>query len=208
MKVYVIGHDYEYANWLEGDIVNYIEDADLVMLTGGEDWHPSWYSKDIPHQTVHSNIRRDEEEMKLARYAISLNKKMIGICRGSQGGCILAGGELIQHQDNLGYIHPMKTCYGQEIQVTSTHHQAAFPFRRLKEGVEFKLLGWTNSLKCRYLSKNEIAPKTLEAEVVYYPKINFLGIQPHPEHVYKDYKYINSTIYFQNLVKTLMEGKL
>ena len=208
MKIHVVGSNYVYANWLEGKMVDSIDDADLVMLTGGEDWHSSWYSNEEPHPSMTTNFSRDLNEIREAVKAYSLKKKMIGICRGSQGGCIFAGGELIQHQDTLGYIPPMRTHDDRVIQVTSTHHQAAYPFRKLKEGEDFKLLGWTNSLKFRFLNAKESAHSSKEAEVVYYPKINFLGIQPHPESMYGIDEYNETITYFQNLAKKFIEGKL
>ena len=42
MKIYVVGGDLNYANWIsDKEFVQTPEEADLVLFTGGEDVHPS-----------------------------------------------------------------------------------------------------------------------------------------------------------------------
>ena len=36
-KIYVVGYGRSYANWMQGEIVPDMKDADLVLFTGGED---------------------------------------------------------------------------------------------------------------------------------------------------------------------------
>ena len=89
-------------------------------------------------------------------------------------------GLLVQHQNNPSFYHKIKTYDGKELEMTSTHHQAAFPFNLPKEN--YKILGWTENMLDFHQDGNqqEMHPEK-ECEVVYYPKTNCLGIQPHPE---------------------------
>ncbi len=210
-KIYVIGGDTDYASWMQGALVSKMEDCDLVVGTGGEDWHPSWYYKGhAPHPTLGTNYGRDLYEKREFDKAIKLNKKIIGICRSSQGLCgAVAGGEIVQHQSNDAFIHKIKTYDGREIKTSSTHHNAQFPFRRLKEGSEYKLLGWTeNMLRYRYLDANNEANTNLpEAEDVYYPKINAIGINGHPE-MLNPIEYKETIKYYQELLNKFMDDKL
>lgn len=207
-KIYVVGGDKTYANWMEGEIVDKMEDASLVLGTGGEDWHPKWYGEnENPHRSVYSNINRDNYEMKEFQKAIKLNKPIIGICRSAQGGCVLAGGKLVQHQNNQGYTHYVKCSNGDKILVTSLHHQAQYPFN-LKEGEDYKLLNWTeNELGKRYLNGNKLAENSIEVETAYYPKIKFLSIQSHPEMYFSESnKECEKGIsYFRNLLNCMFD---
>jgi putative glutamine amidotransferase len=64
-----------------GSIVDKLEDADLVVFTGGEDVSPRYY-QDTKHPTTSCNPERDSYEIKKAYQAIELGKKLIGVCRG------------------------------------------------------------------------------------------------------------------------------
>ncbi len=189
-KIYVIGGDINYANWMEGQIVNKLEEATLIVFTGGEDWDASWYhkSENPPHETVGSNIYRDRYEMEFFKSALKLNKKMIGVCRGAQGGCVFAGGKLVQHQENPSFTHEIITFDGKRLITSSTHHQAQYPYNLKND--EYKVLAWTeNYLKYRYLDSIIQDKTTKEVEIGYYPKINFLSIQGHMEMLYSDRDY-------------------
>lgn len=95
----------------------------------------------------------------------------------------MAGGKLVQDQRNPG-THLMKIeGSNSEILVTSTHHQAQYPFN-LSESEDYKIIGWTEGLvgkRKNGYDEDLTAPK--ECEVVIYPKINALAIQPHPEYM-------------------------
>ena len=62
MKVFVVGGATNYANFLEeASLVDRVEDADVVLFTGGEDVDPSLYGCE-KHSCTYSNIKRDLEE--------------------------------------------------------------------------------------------------------------------------------------------------
>ena len=61
-KIYVVGGDTGYASWCKSEIVRNMEEANLVMFTGGADVSPYLYKKRA-HPTIGSNPRRDFEEI-------------------------------------------------------------------------------------------------------------------------------------------------
>lgn len=182
LKVYVVGSATNYMDWIkDAELTENILNADLVMFTGGEDVHPSIYEEPIGAYT-HSNIKRDLAESADYETAILNDKPLIGICRGAQFICAKAGGRLVQHQQNPQSIHPIITREGMELLITSSHHQAMFPYEMQKD--EYKLIGWTEGMSKMHLNglNKEISDTPFkEAEIVYFPKQNALGIQGHPE---------------------------
>lgn len=218
-RIYVVGRANEYVKWMEPTGMAYsIEEADLVCFTGGEDLWPSLYGKKA-HPTTSFNKYRDIAEREEFLKAVALKKPMIGVCRGSQFICVMAGGLLVQHQS-----HPMRhwiftTTHG-DIHVTSTHHQRQFPFNLKPD--KYKLLGWCNlspfSLgehddddMMRWDNGVAIQECDLpEVEVAYYTKINALAIQSHPEYCYppsneRESDYIG---YCRAMLNGLMDGTL
>lgn len=88
---------------------------------------------------------------------------------------------LVQNQYNGG-SHDMKTIDGKTLRVSSTHHQAQYPFN-MEEG-SYKILGWTENLSPYHEGgeQEELNPPK-ECEVVEYTKTKDLGIQLHPEYL-------------------------
>ncbi len=183
MKIFYSSGDSTYGNWIpDSEKVHTIEESDLVLFTGGEDVTPSYYKEEAHRQTYY-NTRRDEIEIAMFKRAIELNKPILGVCRGSQLSCVMAGGKLVQHQNNPGYIHEMVTYNGVTIPITSTHHQAQYPFNLPEDN--YKILGWSEGLiRVREDGNHNHIEVPKDCEVVYYPKIRTLGIQGHPEMIY------------------------
>ena len=189
-KIYIVGGMayYDYVNWilpLGFEVTKNLEEASLVWANGGEDWHWKWYhkSKNPPHPYVSFNLFRDNEEMPIFKKAIELGIPIGATCRGCQILPVLAGegGKIVQHQTGQSSYHKFKTYDGLELMCTSSHHEAMWPFD-LKEGEDYKLLGWTeNTLKSRYLDQVTQELTKPEAEVVFFPKIKALGYQMHFE---------------------------
>jgi GMP synthase-like glutamine amidotransferase len=202
-KIYVVGSVNNYARWMEGAIVQDLEDADLVVFTGGEDVHPDFYGQPS-HPQTYSNKQRDRYEMKIYEAAIQKGKHIIGICRGSQFLCVANGGHLVQHQDNPHYIHPINMLDGTVLDITSTHHQAAYPFVLPKD--EYHILGWTEGISPFHEdgNKTELNPEK-ECEIVYYPKSKCLGIQGHPESMPTSHETI---AYLRKLLNAFLINKI
>ena len=178
-KIFVVGPSSHYANWMGGTLVKTIEEADLVVFTGGADVFPGIYKEEDIHPRTSYLLDRDDMEMTAYEKALKLGKKMIGICRGHQLLSALNGAKLIQDQPNPG-MHFMKTHYGDEIFINSLHHQAVFPFNLPEEN--YHILGWTEGLSSHHQNgrKEEMNPP-VEVEMIYFPKTKCLGIQCHPE---------------------------
>lgn len=182
--IYVIGHGGSYANWMEGVLVSTMEQASLVVLTGGADVSTHLYG-DKAHPTTYSDLERDVYEVAEFKKARALGKPIVGICRGSQLLCAMAGGKLVQNQPDPRGHHATTTYDEKVIWVTSSHHQAAHPWNLPAD--QFKVLAWTKG-NSRYHQGyrdvemvNGVAPGDIEIESCFYPAINALGYQGHPE---------------------------
>lgn len=209
---------------MEGLIVRHITEADFVVFTGGEDVTPSYYNEPR-HPKTHCNPRRDDKEVDEFIRGRDLGKKMVGICRGSQLLCAMSGGKLVQDQEIQPYYHQMETEDGKTILVSSTHHQAQWPWNLMLG--DFELLGWTYNLSrwhqdgrskeivfghaglCQWGGGRE-GDNLLEVEVCLYRKTNCLCIQPHPEFYFGDSSpdKKESIAWFQNILNNHMEGSL
>lgn len=188
MKVFLSTPGVQYANWIpERMIVDSLQEADLLIITGGEDVDPKLYG-DIKHHTTYTSQYRDEYESQLFKDALQLRKPILGICRGSQLTCVMAGGKLIQDQNNPSYIHKMKTFDGLELDISSTHHQAQHPFNLPKE--DYEILAWSEGLiNYRKNGSDQEMETAKDCEVVYYHKYNALAIQGHPEMMFGNKEY-------------------
>lgn len=213
-KLYVVGgHKSNYANWilpLGFEFTNKLDKTVSICLgEGGEDWDSSWYKCNSTHDTVYSNLARDNYEMPIFKKAIDLGVAIVGICRNSQILPILVNpdkGRIVQHQSSPGFIHDMKTYDGLNIQVSSTHHECAYPYNLIKDK-EYKLLGWSeNLLKFRYLDADTQDMQMPETEVVAYPTINAIGYQMHPEMQFGEPGYAQSIKWYQDTLVKFLEG--
>lgn len=204
LNVFVVGGANYYADWLEHfDIVPTMEEANLVIFTGGEDVHPSLYGE-RRHSTTAPNLERDLTELRQYRKAIRLKKHIVGICRGSQFICSMQPfGRLVQDQRNQG-THDITTFDGKTIKVNSTHHQAQYPFEMPEEN--YHIIGWSTGISKYHKDGNdeELAPEK-ECEIVYYPKIKGLGIQHHPEGMPHN---CEANIWLRSLVKDFMSNSI
>jgi len=214
-KIYIVGGYYDYINWMDANPCETIEEADALIFCGGEDINPPLYKKK-KHPTTYCNLHRDMEEVKIFKEARKLNKPIIGVCRGAQLLCVLAGGYLVQNQENKSFLHKMKTFDGEEIIVSSTHHQGAL-IRDLPS-TNYKVLGWTEN-HCSYHEGESYDDELIigkdvdqrEMECVFYPKMNSLGFQPHFEMIYRDYEHpeVKKSInWARKILNDFLEGKL
>jgi len=69
-----------------------------LLVTGGEDIHPSEYGQEIdPNAHVYPLPERDAFELPLLRAAIAADYPILCICRGFQALNVAMGGTLVQH---------------------------------------------------------------------------------------------------------------
>jgi len=154
------------------------EKISLVVFSGGADISPSLYGCSISRLT-YCNPKRDVFELIMFRQALKAKLPMAGICRGAQFLCAMAGGTLFQHvAGHSDGRHAMKTWDDRLFNVTSTHHQMQKPPE------DAKILAWSEyPLSDIYVTEDdlEVEAPELEVECAYYPNINAVGMQYHPE---------------------------
>ena len=79
--VYVVGSAVNYARFIKDTIlVDNIEDAAIVLFTGGEDVSPRLYGRERLDCT-YSNIERDKKEMAIFK-KVQPSQICVGVCRG------------------------------------------------------------------------------------------------------------------------------
>jgi gamma-glutamyl-gamma-aminobutyrate hydrolase PuuD len=174
-------------------------DIGLVVFTGGADVSPHIYHEEVNSKT-HTSPRRDIIEARLFHNALKLKLPIVGICRGAQFICAMSGGKLIQHVNGHHDYHEIRTVDGRCITVSSIHHQMQYPPK------DAKVLAWADpACSDVYEGGHEDLVPEVEAEVVYYPRLNSLGFQYHPEIMSPKSEGFQ---YCQDLTKTLLNRKL
>lgn len=204
LKVYVVGPAKHYSVWItDHELTEDLEEADIVLFTGGEDVDPSLYGCKR-HYTTHSNIERDLNEKAIFE-KVKPNQLCVGICRGSQLMCCLNDGLLIQNVGNhavYGTHRIINKCTGESFEITSTHHQMQYPFNLVRE-IDYKVLYY--AARCSpYYEGDNIKEPPCEPEIVLYTrsgKPKCLAIQGHPEYMRKDAPVIDM---LNELLKTLL----
>jgi GMP synthase-like glutamine amidotransferase len=195
MKVLVVndGHDlgHSYYRPFERigeyctDVSQLVEDHKniaLVVFTGGEDVSPELYGQPENRKTFCS-IERDLFERSVFIRAVSLKLPIMGICRGAQFLCVMAKGRLVQHINGHGCSHDIRTDDGRLIRVNSTHHQMQLP------PADAVPLAWAEPRRSNVYensSEHDLLEPEFEYDCVWYPKINAVGMQYHPEALEKN----------------------
>ena len=184
-KVFVVGPAKNYSRWITDHVlVDSVEEADIVLFTGGEDVDPSLYGCK-KHPSTYSNIQRDLEEKAIFEKVRS-DQLCLGICRGSQFLCVMNGGLLIQNVSRHAQFgtHQIICIKDNDVryEITSTHHQMQYPFV-LDPECDYTTL-YCASRRSEYYEGDGIEYPLCEPEVVLYHKKGMpkcLAIQGHPE---------------------------
>ncbi len=149
-----------------------------LVIWGGADISPAIYNEPVgPHTGASNRLSyRDKVEVEACKAAIDVGIPIIGVCRGAQLLCALAGGKLVQ--DVSGHIgdHMITTNTGRNLVTSSVHHQMMYPWE-----VQHTLIAWSEESRSRDYVGVDAAKIEKEPEIVYFPKINGLAIQGHPE---------------------------
>lgn len=217
-KVYgSFGHSGE-ANWimpLGFEITSNILDADVVVFGGGKDVDPGFYNEKRGRTTDAPNERdrREKKDFELVQILRKEGKiiKTLGICRGAQLLCALSGGALLQDVGNHCGEHSLSTFDKKTLTVNSIHHQMMFPYRMDKKN--YKILGWsTRNISSHYHNgwgKNRWLPAGFkELEIVYFTNTDSLGIQFHPEMMFRYDKYNETMNWLQQLFMRFFKSTL
>lgn len=184
-KVYVVGEQKHYANFLFNFVlVDNIEDADIVIFTGGEDVDPALYGAEC-HPTTYYNRARDEYEISMFK-KIRKDQFVIGICRGSQFLCVMNGGKLVQNISDhaLFETHEIHNNKNISYEITSTHHQMQYPFELDKK--DYDILYHTHRSRMYEGDNIDKSLINCDVEIVIYHKDGLpkcLAIQGHPEYM-------------------------
>jgi putative glutamine amidotransferase len=158
-----------------------LEGADALVVWGGADISPSLYNHKVHPRTgaTEKPSFRDQIEWSLMQAAVKRGIPIIGVCRGAQMLCALAGGSLFQHVDNHTCgEHKAESIDGTIVPVSSLHHQMMNP-----DGTEHKLIQWSDVHRSGvYYDQNGVTHQPLyEPEYIYFPKVKGHAIQWHPE---------------------------
>ena len=175
--VYIQGPAY-YSSTLEVfedygfSITRNIQEAEGIVLTGGEDINPAIYGEQ-PHPSTYFDIERDVVDMRAAEYGLNNHRFLIGICRGGQLLNCMNGGKLVQdipnHENGEHEVYDFVDKKYRK--VISIHHQEMIPESRFGEVIAAADLN----------SKGEWK----DIEVVWYDKSKSFCFQSHPEFGYK-----------------------
>lgn len=161
----------------------FFHDGDVLMLWGGEDIATELYGESPRAGSARHPSERDRFELRWASAAIENGVPLIGICRGAQFLCALAGGRLFQDVTGHGGDHEMILETGEIIRVSSTHHQMMRP-----QGSHHTLLGWSKPRSAHYVVDSErgtpvqSAETEKEPEMVFFNHLPALAMQFHPEY--------------------------
>lgn len=191
---------------------NKLEEADVIIFGGGADIDPAQYGE-APGGDTYASPEREKIERADYERGKKLGKKFLGICRGIQLLNTLAGGKLIQHVTNhAGSKHEMATFDGMKVTVNSIHHQMVNP-HSIKDPKAYRLLGWVPTRRSdRYLGakdKTVYLPWSFkEPEAVFYPKINAIGFQFHPEMMFRDKTVVPAVSWSQNTFMKFFNNSL
>lgn len=168
--------------WMKNYLRSSFDYADLIIFPGGGDVHPTLYAEPVGAYT-HASRVVDERQIEVFKRALKAGKKMLGICRGLQLLHVMAGGKLVQDVHHP-HTHGLITYDGKGLITNSLHHQQVM-FEGLKEGIDYQLLAWADKPSPYHLGGDNkdynFDEDYKDPEVVYYPKINAIGIQGHPE---------------------------
>jgi gamma-glutamyl-gamma-aminobutyrate hydrolase PuuD len=178
------------------------KDVSLVVFTGGEDVHPSFYNG-VDKNISFTNIDRDVYEKKIFNFCAQHDIKRLGICRGSQFLNVMCGGYMFQHIENHVSSHKAYFSYDNTTrEVTSTHHQLiGLPPNAIP-------LAWATPKRSDiYIGPDgeETDPPEYEIESALYPEFNSFGVQFHPEMMRND---TAGRIIFEKMAESFIKDSL
>lgn len=185
MLVYIVGDQkLNYLKWMDNaKPTSNMNEADLVLFTGGEDICPLLY-KETPHEKTIYNVERDFMEMEYYEKAQQLGKPMLGICRGAQLLAVLSGDSLRQHVENHNNgEHEILLINGAEVNIASTHHQM--------------IAGRTGKIMAVSTDRAKLGQPNIEMMLY---QSNILCVQGHPEMMSMSELHTYLNIYIKNLI--------
>jgi carbamoylphosphate synthase small subunit len=202
MNVFIVNGSnqyYELFASLGHTITSKLEEADLMIFTGGADVSPELYG-DFMHALTGNSPERDKEEVKYYNFAVKNDIPMVGICRGAQFLNVMSGGRMYQHVTRHTRAHVITDVLsGETVYVSSTHHQMMMPSPEALL-VATAALGGEREWFDIGVARKDISKEDIE--VVYYKHTNCLCFQPHPE--FDSPEYQGMRIYFKGLLQRFL----
>jgi GMP synthase-like glutamine amidotransferase len=212
-KFYASATSKSHGNWLQPlgfEPTDNLTNADLIVFGGGADIDPNTYGEK-PGSSTYASPQREKQEKEDYNRALKLGIKMYGTCRGLQFLCAMAGGKLIQDVTNHQGDHSMTTYDGVKIRTNSIHHQMINPY--VLDSKNYRILAWTSTrISRRYFGAKDksvyLPYEFKEIEAAYFPKINAMGIQGHPEMMYGSAFYEPTIEWMQNTFLKFFNNEL
>lgn len=177
-------YPFEFFNWVTAAAVvtlpSDLQTDDVLLVWGGADIHPSLYNRKHSPQSGASEkpSHRDMIEWQLMKRAKELNIPIIGVCRGAQMLCALAGGYLMQHiTGHAGPNHNVTTSDGKQFLVNSLHHQMMVPANTNHT----VLARSTKLLSSVYWDEDKKVDHNDEPELIIFNDVKGFAVQWHPE---------------------------
>lgn len=162
-----------------------VEEADLVVFSGGSDISPSLYGQQrLP--CTHPDKERDDRCVRIMDDCLTNGIPMFGICRGMQFLHAMAGGELYQDVRNHGGgNHNIITNTQEVFAASSIHHQMCkedpmicLPLAYAAEsGLGATYVSWVKT----YGRNEKYSDGHRDLEAAAYPRMRAFAVQGHPE---------------------------
>jgi len=180
-KVFIVAGNQQYSDLFLGfgmTITEHLNEAHLVVFTGGEDVTPGMYGAKA-HPSTYNSIRRDEYESAIFEHCKLAGIPMVGICRGGQFLNVMNGGAMYQNVSRHTNDHVIiDSTTNERVFATSTHHQMMKPSSK---GILVVFSGLGGNRQWYEGQDYYEDMSDLDIEVVFYPETCCLCFQPHPE---------------------------
>ena len=85
-------------NLAGADRLDLLQRLDGLLVSGGDDIHPSHYGEEVLNDTVDVDAPRDSSELPFLHHALESDLPLLCICRGLQSLNVVLGGTLWQDQ--------------------------------------------------------------------------------------------------------------
>ena len=161
------------------NLERYFDDLPIqcIVLSGGNDIHPSYYDGEVM-EGLNASLERDRTEEALLVMAIEKKLPVLGICRGMQ---------FINVYFKGGLIVDIKESVGDEVSHVASDHEIF-----IADNGWIDLLGdriMVNSYHNSGITKGTLSPELISfanagdevIEGFYHPTLPIVGIQWHPE---------------------------
>lgn len=172
---------------LAGDAKAVLEEADGLLIIGGDDIDPTLYGAVNEGDSKHVNPEMDRWELELIGEAEKLRMPVLGVCRGMQLISIACGGRMEQEVARLDLVdHPDLSSMGTEEVYALRHEVEIVPGSRLASlagqstvtvnNIHHQIVVDPGTLKVSARSKDGVI-EAVETEDDW----PVLGVQWHPE---------------------------